>query len=82
MTPSESVTQAFAELRAHCDPRGHELLLSLEELCVEAVEHSRTIAAYVATLEHERKVERLLDEWQQRQTVRVEHRPHLRSVER
>lgn len=58
---SDSVRHHFAELREHCDPQGHDLLDALEELCVEAVDYSRTIRAHVAALEHEQRVRQTID---------------------
>lgn len=56
-TPPDTVRQRFAELRTLTDPRGHDLLDTLEDLCVDAVNQSRSIQAHIAVLEHERRVE-------------------------
>jgi len=34
MTKTEQIAQGFALLREQCDPRGHDLLLALENLCL------------------------------------------------
>jgi hypothetical protein len=50
------VRAGFDRMRGYCDPRGHDLLDVLEELCVAAVESNVTVRAAVIELQHQQRV--------------------------
>jgi hypothetical protein len=49
------VRAGFDRMRGYCDPRGHDLLDVLEELCVAVVESHVTVRAAVIELQHQQR---------------------------